>query len=70
MTIENEYVPSPRLAILASELELLNAELIEEGFGDHVRLAVLRHAARHMLRMSMLFVNRCPAVVEAPELDD
>lgn len=70
MTIENEYVPNPRHAILASELELLNAELIEEGFGDHVRLAVLRHAGRHMLRMSMLFVNQRPAVVEAPELDD
>ena len=69
MTIQTEYVPNPRHAILANELELLNAELIEEGFGDHVRLAVLRHAGRHLLRMSMLFVNR-PAVVEEPELDD
>ena len=69
MTIETEYVPNPRHAILANELELLNAELIEEGFGDNVRLAVLRHAGQHMLRMSLLFVNR-PAVVEEPELDD
>lgn len=70
MTIETEYTPNPRNLILASELELLNAELIEEGFGDHVRLAVLRHAARHMLRMSLLFVNQRSAVVEEPELDD
>lgn len=70
MTIETEYTPSPRLAILANELELLNAELIEEGFGDHIRLAVLRHAGRHMLRMSLLFVNQRPAVAEAPDLDD
>lgn len=70
MTIQTEYVPNPRHAILANELELLNAELIEEGFGDHVRLAVLRHAGRHMLRMSMLFVNQRSAVVEEPELDD
>ncbi|MER2514176.1 MAG: hypothetical protein ABTQ25_17460 [Nitrosomonas ureae] len=69
MTAPIEYVPNPRHAILANELELLNAELIEEGFSDIVRLAVLRHAGRHMLRMSMLFVNR-PAVVEEPELDD
>ena len=69
MTTQTEYIPNPRHAILANELELLNAELIEEGFGDRVRLAVLQHAARHMLRMSMLFVNR-PAVVEGPELDD
>jgi hypothetical protein len=70
MTNQTEYVPNPRHAILANELELLNAELIEEGFSDHVRLAVLRHAARHMLRMSMLFVNQRPTVVEEPELDD
>jgi hypothetical protein len=70
MTIETEYVPNPRHAILAHELELLNAELIEEGFSDNVRLAVLRHAGRHMLRMSMLFVNQRPAVAEEPELDD
>lgn len=70
MTIETEYTPNPRHAILANELELLNAELIEEGFGDHIRLAVLRHAARHMLRMSLLFVNQRPPAVEAPELDD
>ena len=70
MTIQAEYIPNPRHAILANELELLNAELIEEGFGDNVRLAVLRHAGRHMLRMSMLFVNQRPAVVEEPELDD
>lgn len=69
MTAPIEYVPNPRHAILANELELLNAELIEEGFSDNVRLAVLRHAGRHMLRMSLLFVNR-PAVVEEPELDD
>ena len=69
MTAPIEYVPNPRHAILANELELLNAELIEEGFNDNVRLAVLRHARRHMLRMSLLFVNR-PAVVEGPELDD
>lgn len=70
MTIQTEYVPNPRHAILANELELLNAELLEEGFNDHVRLAVLRHAARHMLRMSMLFVNQRPPAVEEPELDD
>lgn len=69
MTIQTEYIPNPRHAILANELELLNAELLEEGFNDNVRLAVLRHAGRHMLRMSLLFVNR-PAVVEGPELDD
>ena len=70
MTAPIEYTPNPRHAILANELELLNAELLEEGFNDHVRLAVLRHAARHMLRMSMLFVNQRPPAVEEPELDD
>lgn len=56
--ITAEYTPNPRLAILASELELLNSELLDEGFDDRVRIATLRHAARHMLRMSQLFVNR------------
>lgn len=70
MTAPTEYVPNPRNLILASELELLNAELIEEGFPDHVRIPVLRHAGRHMLRMSMLFVNQRPAESEAPEFDD
>lgn len=66
--IAAEYTPNPRLAILASELELLNAELIDEGFADHARIVTLRHVARHMLRMSRLFVNRLPAD-EAPEID-
>lgn len=70
MTIETEYIPNPRHAILANELELLNAELIEEGFNDHIRIAVLRHAGRHMLRMSMLFVNQRHVEVEDSELDD
>lgn len=67
--IATEYTPNPRLAILASELELLNAELIDEGFADHARIVTLRHVTQHMLRMSKLFVNR-PAVHELPELDD
>lgn len=54
----NEYIPNPRLAILAGELEALNAELIDEGFGDLARIVVMRHVANHLLRMSKLFVNR------------
>lgn len=67
--IATEYTPNPRLAILASELELLNAELIDEGFADHARIVTLRHVAQHMLRMSKLFVNR-PVTPELSELDD
>lgn len=67
--IAAEYTPNPRLAILASELELLNAELIDEGFADHARIVILRYVTQHMLRMSKLFVNR-PADHEPLDLDN
>lgn len=44
--LTGEYISNPRLALLAEELRILNAELIEQKLPDYVRIVRMRDFAR------------------------
>jgi hypothetical protein len=61
MKNEDEYVSVPKLAVLAKELEMLNAKLISEGLPSSVRILRLRQYAESVQRLATSNAARNPS---------